>query len=102
MSGDIFGCHNLGRGLWGEGGLVVSETEDVTQQPIMPRISPSPILTKNYLAPNLNTAEIKKPKRRSSHCGATETNLTSIHEDVGWIPGLAQWVNNPALPCAVV
>lgn len=25
---------------------------------------------------------------RSSHCGAVEMNLTSIHEDVGSIPGL--------------
>ena len=41
----------------------------------------------------------------SSHCGAAETNPTSIPEGASWIPGLTQWVvdlvSGVAMSCAV-
>ena len=33
----------------------------------------------------------KTVKVGSSHHGSAETNPTSIHEDAGSVPGLAQW-----------
>ena len=42
--------------------------------------------------------QIKKEEFGSSCCGSVETNVTSIHEDVGSVPGLDQWVKDLALP----
>ena len=38
----------------------------------------------------------------SSRRGSVVTNLTRIHKNEGLIPGLTQWVKDPALPWAVV
>ena len=40
---------------------------------------------------------VKNLTAESSHCGPVEMNPTSIHEDVGLIPGLTQWVRDLAL-----
>ena len=42
--------------------------------------------------------QIKKPEFWSFWCGSAEMKLTSVHEDAGLIPGLTQWVKDPALP----
>ena len=43
------------------------------------------------------TKEKQRIKNSSSHCGTAEMNPTSIHEDAGSIPSLAQWVGYPVL-----
>ena len=41
---------------------------------------------------------VEEEAQVSSHCGPAETRLTSIHENVGSIPGLARWIKDMALP----
>ena len=48
------------------------------------------------------TLVVKIAKYWSSRRGSVVTNPTRIHEDAGSIPGLVQWVEDLALPSAVV
>ena len=52
---------------------------------------------------SLKSSQLKKNEEKgSSHCGSVVMSPTNIHEDVSLIPGLVQWVEDPALPLAVV
>ena len=57
----------------------------------------------NYISGTWRNAHFKKASLKivsgSSHPGSAEMNLpSSIQEDAGSSPGLAQWVKNTVLP----
>ena len=53
-------------------------------------------------AENLGFPDWEFKITRSCHHGSAVTNPHSMREDAGSIPGLAQWVKDPALSRAVV
>ena len=57
------------------------------------------IITIIILNNSAATFPIRKRSRffLSSHRGTARTNPTRNHEVAGWIPGLTQWDNDPAL-----
>lgn len=56
ISGDILGCHNLGRGVKSATNISCIEPGAVTEHPTMHRITPS---VKNYETHDINSAKIK-------------------------------------------
>ena len=49
------------------------------------------------MSPRIEDKINGKKKTGSSHCGSVVTNLAGIHEYVGSVLGLAQWVKDPML-----
>ena len=70
--------------------------------PILPHGFRS-LLTNHFLTEDFpNHLKLKFQSLWSSHSGSVVMDPTSIHEDMGSIPGLAHWVKDPAFLWAVV
>ena len=54
-------------------------------------------LSRLLIVATAHNACLNLQRSRSSYCGSVEVNLTHIHEGVGLVPGLAQWLKDPPL-----
>ena len=64
--------------------------------PLVPR--PTPLKRLSLTPSTVPPGSFQNSSMKSSHQWFNDNEPNNIHEDSGLIPGLAQWVKDPALP----
>ena len=71
---------------------------DLTEDGIIRKQEISALHRKRAILSRPWIAEMRMYRYKEFRCGSVVRNSTGIHEDVGLIPGLTQWVRDLALP----
>ena len=99
----LLGAQALGnRELLAKGYKLNKLSPKVLRQSVLESVVNNAVIYLKFVKREYILDVINKNKSRSSCHGSVETNPTRNHEAAGSPPGLAQWVKDLVLPCALV